>query len=83
MEKPGIWETFKKNLKFWTKITKKPGFFNNFYMFSGKIWFDTKNLSYGFFLSSPKKFLFKNTFKVAYRMVLMVFLLFNIVFFLL
>ena len=37
---PGIWEILKKNrknLEFWTKIFKKPGIFNNFYMLSSKI----------------------------------------------
>ena len=41
MEKPGIWQFRQKknwkNLEFWTKITKKPGIFNSFYILSCKI----------------------------------------------
>ena len=43
MEEPGIWEPLKKNLDFWTKITRKLWISHNFYLLNND--FDLKKKS--------------------------------------
>ena len=56
-------EKLEKNLKFKTKIFKRPGNFNNFYIFSSKISVSNKNsilLQINFFVIIKKKIIKKH-----------------------